>query len=102
MKRTLTFAALATCATLAAVTALPVKSEAGANVICKSMTWGNAKHAVRATAKSIAYNNWKSAAGPGWNNWALATSRSKRCRKQGSDWACVRKGKPCKTLGMKG
>lgn len=80
----------------------PSQSEAAGNTICKSMTWGYGKHKVRAIARVNAFSKWKSNAGPTWNNWLLAKSRSKYCLKEGTKWNCGRKAIPCKKLGVSG
>ena len=38
-------------------TSLPGPAKAGANVVCKPMTWGYGKRSVRAIAKLLAHKN---------------------------------------------
>lgn len=95
---TATFAAVIFAA---GATSLAQPAEAVASVVCKKMTWGYSKRPIRAMAKLMAVNNWRTKAGPTWNTWALAKARTRACRKEGKLWNCVAKAQPCRKLGIK-
>ncbi len=84
---------------------------ASAGVVCKGMVWGEAFSPSKPIARIKARMAWKTNAGPGWNNTALAKKKSRICRKEYQNhghravkqkWRCVFKGHPCKKLGISG